>query len=348
MKEDLSKSKKTKKSPYPGVLNQQGNVELDSDENVGPNLEFIDVWIRFISSVADSEIREIELEKPNISSEQVRKKVTDKILDFFNKVETAEEIDKAVEIPDERDVGVRLGERILEERNRLGKFTSLKQIDDIPYIGPERFAEIVMTLGGIKMKGKHILEEDAQKIAPIDSWENIELSEEIKSQLKEFCDDIAEQVGITKNGEVGKFHPKEGIIALFTGSSGTGKTLGAKIIANLINLDLYRVDLAALVNKYIGETEKNLHKIFNEAERSNVILLFDEADSLFGKRSEVKDSHDRYSNIEINYLLQKMEEYKGLCILATNMREALDDAFLRRIKIAIEFRKSPPIKVDTD
>ena len=113
--------------------------------------------------------------------------------------------------------------------------------------------------------------------------------------------------------------------------------MAAEIIANELGLDMYKVDLSTVVSKYIGETEKNLNRIFTEAENSNVILFFDEADALLGKRSEVKDAHDRYANIEIAYLLQKMEEYKGTTILATNLRQNIDDAFTRRIRIIIEF-----------
>jgi SpoVK/Ycf46/Vps4 family AAA+-type ATPase len=128
-----------------------------------------------------------------------------------------------------------------------------------------------------------------------------------------------------------------GINALFAGDSGTGKTMAAEVLANALQLDLYRIDLSAVVSKYIGETEKNLRQVFDAAEDGGAILLFDEADALFGKRSEVKDSHDRYSNIEINYLLQRMEAYRGLAILATNMKSALDAAFMRRLRFIINF-----------
>jgi hypothetical protein len=128
-----------------------------------------------------------------------------------------------------------------------------------------------------------------------------------------------------------------GIAALFAGESGTGKTMAAEVLANELGLDLYRIDLSAVVSKYIGDTEKNLRRLFDGAEDGGAILLFDEADALFGKRSEVKDSHDRYSNIEINYLLQRMESYRGLAILATNMKSALDSAFLRRLRFTLDF-----------
>src|SRR5690606_15341444 len=126
-------------------------------------------------------------------------------------------------------------------------------------------------------------------------------------------------------------------IALFAGNSGTGKTMAAGVMANALGLDLYRIDLSAVVSKYIGETEKNLDSIFREAERSNAILFFDEADALFGKRSEVKDAHDRYANIETAYLLQRMEDYSGVVILSTNLKMNLDEAFLRRLHFVIDF-----------
>jgi SpoVK/Ycf46/Vps4 family AAA+-type ATPase len=128
-----------------------------------------------------------------------------------------------------------------------------------------------------------------------------------------------------------------GISVLFAGDSGTGKTMAAEVIANELALLLYRIDLSAVVSKYIGETEKNLRKLFDAAEEGGAILFFDEADALFGKRSEVKDSHDRYANIEINYLLQRIEAYQGLAILATNMKGALDPAFMRRLRFIVNF-----------
>lgn len=125
--------------------------------------------------------------------------------------------------------------------------------------------------------------------------------------------------------------------ALFAGASGTGKTLAAEVLANELQLDLYRIDLSAVVSKYIGETEKNLGRVFDAAEVGGVILLFDEADSLFGKRSDVKDSHDRYANMEVSYLLQRMEAYRGLSVLTTNLKNSIDQAFLRRIRFIVQF-----------
>jgi hypothetical protein len=127
------------------------------------------------------------------------------------------------------------------------------------------------------------------------------------------------------------------VSALFAGESGTGKTLAAEVIAKNLGLVLYKIDLSAVVSKYIGETEKNLATIFEEAEASNAILFFDEADALFGKRSEVKDARDRYANIEVAYLLQQIESYDGVAIMATNLRQNLDEAFTRRLDFLVDF-----------
>ncbi|MCZ6654243.1 MAG: ATP-binding protein [Planctomycetota bacterium] len=129
----------------------------------------------------------------------------------------------------------------------------------------------------------------------------------------------------------------KGINVLFSGSPGTGKTMAAEVLATELSLDLFKIDLSQIVRKYIGETEKNLNRVFDEARASNAILFFDEADALFGKRSEVRDSHDRYANIEIAYLLQKMEEYEGLSVLATNLKKNLDEAFTRRLSFITDF-----------
>ena len=129
----------------------------------------------------------------------------------------------------------------------------------------------------------------------------------------------------------------QGLSILFYGESGTGKTMAASIVASELDLDIYRIDLSGIVSKYIGETEKNLAKVFDEARKTNSILFFDEADALFGKRTDVKDAHDRYANIEVSYLLQKMEEYDGVSILATNLKDNIDDAFTRRIRFMVEF-----------
>jgi len=178
----------------------------------------------------------------------------------------------------------------------------------------------------------------ARKITPKYRWNDLVLPEDQIAQLREIAKQVQyRQTVMAAWGFENKLSLGHGINALFAGPSGTGKTMAAEVITNDLGLDLFKIDLSAVVSKYIGETEKNLNRIFTEAEHSNAILFFDEAEALFGKRSEVRDSHDRYANIEIAYLLQKMEEYEGITILATNLRQNLDDAFTRRIRFIIEF-----------
>jgi SpoVK/Ycf46/Vps4 family AAA+-type ATPase len=178
----------------------------------------------------------------------------------------------------------------------------------------------------------------ARKIQPKFNWRDIVLPHDQIMQLHEITNQVRQKYIVYDNWSFGKkLAPSMGLNILFAGPSGTGKTMAAQIMANELALDLYKIDLATVVSKYIGETEKNLDRIFEEAQDSNAILFFDEADAIFGKRSEVKDSHDRYANIEIAYLLQRMEEYDGIVILATNLRKNLDDAFARRMHFCVEF-----------
>jgi len=178
----------------------------------------------------------------------------------------------------------------------------------------------------------------AQRLDPRATWEDIVLPASETDLLKQIADQVGQRSRVYEDwGFSKKMNRGLGISALFAGESGTGKTMAAEVIANELRLNLYRIDLSAVVSKYIGETEKNLRRLFDAAEEGGTILFFDEADSLFGKRSEVKDSHDRYANIEVNYLLQRMESYRGLAILATNMRSALDTAFLRRLRFVVNF-----------
>lgn len=182
------------------------------------------------------------------------------------------------------------------------------------------------------------IDELAQRIVPVAGWNDIVLPEQQKNMLREIAAQVKHRSKVYSLwGFAGKCSRGLGISALFSGESGTGKTMAAEVLANDLQLDLYKIDLSKVVNKYIGETEKNLKRIFDAAEDGGAILLFDEADALFGKRSEVKDSHDRYSNIEVSYLLQRMESYRGLAILTTNMKGALDKAFLRRIRFVVQF-----------
>lgn len=178
----------------------------------------------------------------------------------------------------------------------------------------------------------------ARKITPRYSWEDIVLPPDQIAMLRELVATVRGRPLVLEAWGVGKkLMSSNGVTALFAGPPGTGKTMAAEVIASELGLDIYKIDLSSVVSKYIGETEKNLSRIFDEAERSNAILFFDEADALFGKRSEVRDSHDRYANIEISYLLQRMEAYDGVTILATNLRANLDEAFTRRLQFAIDF-----------
>ena len=177
----------------------------------------------------------------------------------------------------------------------------------------------------------------AQKVKPLYTWDDIVVSKDTLQHLKEICLHVKHRQQVFSEWNFdNRISLGKGTSALFSGPPGTGKTMAAEIIANELGLDLFKIDLSTVVSKYIGETEKNLSRIFQEAEQSNAILFFDEADALFGKRSEVKDSHDRYANIEINYLLQKMEEYEGIVIMASNLQKNIDEAFTRRLRFIVE------------
>jgi AAA+ superfamily predicted ATPase len=182
------------------------------------------------------------------------------------------------------------------------------------------------------------LQRVAQKVPPVYGWDDIVLPPSPMRQLREAYATLKQRHMVLSDwGFERKMALGKGTAILFTGPSGTGKTMAAQILAHELGLDLYKVDLSTLVSKYIGETEKNLSQIFKEAQTSNAILFFDEADALFGKRSEVKDAHDRYANIEVAYLLQRVEEYDGAVILASNLNQNIDDAFRRRLRHLIEF-----------
>ena len=178
----------------------------------------------------------------------------------------------------------------------------------------------------------------ARRIDARAAWNDIVLPDQEQQMLRQICVQVRERSRVYQEWGFGaRMNRGLGITALFTGDSGVGKTMAAEVIANDLRLNLYRIDLSSVVSKYIGETEKNLGKLFDAAEDGGAILFFDEADALFGKRSEVKDSHDRYANIEVNYLLQRMESFGGLAILATNLRGALDSAFTRRLRFILHF-----------
>jgi ATPase family associated with various cellular activities (AAA) len=184
----------------------------------------------------------------------------------------------------------------------------------------------------------HLLTTLASQIEPVYRWDDIVLPADSLAQLRELCQRVTlRQVVWQQWGFDRKVSQGKGTVALFTGPPGTGKTMAAEVIAAELGLGLFKIDLSSMVSKYIGETEKNLERIFAAAAGADAILMFDEADALFGKRSEVRDSHDRYANIEISYLLQRIEQYDGIAILATNLREHLDAAFTRRMQFIIDF-----------
>lgn len=185
---------------------------------------------------------------------------------------------------------------------------------------------------------RHRLDRKAVRIEPRYTWDDIVLPDEQKELLRSACNQVKYRSLVY--GEWGferKLAYGKGLSMLYAGPPGTGKTMSAQVVASELRMELYKIDLSQVISKYIGETEKNLHEIFLEARKSNAILFFDETDALFGKRSEVKDAHDKYANIETAYLLQKMEEYQGISILATNLLNNIDEAFLRRIHYVIQF-----------
>jgi hypothetical protein len=189
-----------------------------------------------------------------------------------------------------------------------------------------------------RLQARPQLDDLAQRIQPVAGWEDLILPDPQRELLREICMHVRQRSQVYEGWDfLSKGARGLGISALFAGPSGTGKTMAAEVLARELRLDLYRIDLSAVVSKYIGETEKNLRQVFDAAEAGGAILLFDEADALFGKRSDVKDSHDRYANIEISYLLGRMEAYRGLAILTTNLKDALDAAFLRRIRFIVQF-----------
>lgn len=189
-----------------------------------------------------------------------------------------------------------------------------------------------------RVQARPRLDELAQRIPPIANWQDLVLPAAQEQMLREVAAHVRQRATVYQTwGFAAKNARGLGISALFAGASGTGKTLAAEVLAHELHLDLYRIDLSSVVSKYIGETEKNLRRVFDAAEEGGVILLFDEADALFGKRSDVKDSHDRYANIEVSYLLQRMECYPGLAILTTNLKSSLDTAFQRRIRFFVQF-----------
>ncbi|MBI4784765.1 MAG: ATP-binding protein [Oscillatoriophycideae cyanobacterium NC_groundwater_1537_Pr4_S-0.65um_50_18] len=201
---------------------------------------------------------------------------------------------------------------------------------------PEAIAPLLWDTCRIQSRSR--MADLAQRISPSATWQDLVLPTSEQQILEEITAQVRHRAKVYDTWEFGGHSPNGlGITALFSGASGTGKTLAAEVLAQELRLDLYRIDLSQTVSKYIGDTEKNLRRVFDAAEMGGAILLFDEADALFGKRSEVKDSHDRYANIEVSYLLQRMEAYRGLAILTTNLKQAIDTAFLRRLRFVVQF-----------
>jgi hypothetical protein len=215
---------------------------------------------------------------------------------------------------------------------RAAEAASLAALSDGTPVGPEHLRH------GARSQNAAGLERLARRTEPAVDWSDLVLTEPILGQLRELAgrarhrDRVLDEWRMRPGGGRGR-----GVTGLFAGDSGTGKTMSAEVIAADLGMDLYTVNLATVVDKYVGETEKNLERIFAEAAGVNGVLLFDEADAIFGRRSEVRDAHDRYANIESAYLLQRMETFDGLAILATNLRANLDEAFTRRLDMMVDF-----------
>lgn len=216
-------------------------------------------------------------------------------------------------------------------------------------LGPSEMSRIADTVAGTRQADGRALWDACREIAgrglaglserivPIHGWDDIVLPGDVLELLRSVAAQVRLKSRVLGTGGFGRSLVRgRGTAALFAGPSGVGKTMAAEVLANELGLDLYRIDLSSVVSKYIGETERNLRQVFDAAEAGGCVLFFDEADALFGKRTEVKDSHDRYANIEVSYLLQRMEAFSGLAILATNLKNNLDPAFLRRLRYVVD------------
>jgi hypothetical protein len=223
----------------------------------------------------------------------------------------------------------RLSMRQIDQAARVAQLSAAERGEGLPQ--PADFER------GAREASRTRLGELAALLTERRGWETLVLPEAQREQLRSVSSHLRHRDMVLLEWGYEQAAASHGIKVLFAGPSGTGKTMAAQVIATDLGLDVFRVDLATVVSKYIGETERNLDRIFGAAEGSNAILFFDEADALFGKRSEVKDAHDRYANIEVSYLLQRMEIYPGAVVLATNYRQNIDEAFLRRLDFAIDF-----------
>lgn len=225
---------------------------------------------------------------------------------------------------------------LVEQFNLSGEQIRLSSLHAAPSLSADQTSEALWN--ACRGHARPELDSLAQRVVTSAGWDSLVLPEPQMDLLRAVATQMRNRTRVYKSwGFAAHTARGLGITALFTGASGTGKTTAAEVLAHELKLDLYRIDLSQVVSKYIGETEKGLRRIFDAAEEGGSLLLFDEADALFGKRTEVKDSHDRYANIEVSYLLQRMEQYRGLAVLATNMKQALDSAFLRRIRFVVQF-----------
>lgn len=209
-------------------------------------------------------------------------------------------------------------------------------------LAPEKDGELLATRAwdACRRAARPRMDDLAQRAISPAVWDDLILPPRHKAILESIVAQVRNRAQVYEDWGFGPRLQNKGlgISALFSGPSGVGKSMAGELIGNALALDVYRVDLSALISKWVGETEKNLRRVFDAAEDGGIILQFDEADALFGRRSEVKDSHDRHANIEVSYLLQRLEAYRGLCILTTNMRDNIDEAFLRRLRFVVEFR----------
>jgi hypothetical protein len=233
-------------------------------------------------------------------------------------------------------------------QNMNGHFDRIVEQFDLPpaeiaFAGT--LANLASPVGGdatwqiCRERSRRSLDGLARRIEARAQWDDLILPDAQKQTLRQIITHVRERAVVYRQWGFDERSSRGlAVTALFSGVSGTGKTMAAEVIAAALNLDLFQVDLSTVVSKYIGETEKNLRRIFDAAEESSAVLLFDEADALFGKRSEVRDSHDRYANLEISYLLQRMEAYRGVAILTTNMKQVIDPAFVRRIRFILPFQ----------
>lgn len=211
-------------------------------------------------------------------------------------------------------------------------------VGEIASITSKQFNTFAKVESSVRESKRYRLGDLAQRIVCTFQWEDLVIPEQVAETLQDFLFEAKDRTTFWELESARRLFPHgRGLMALFSGPSGTGKTMSAQVIAKELGLDLYRIDLASVVSKYVGETSKNLRRILSQASHMDVVLLFDEADALLGKRTEIKDAHDRFANTDTNYLLQALENYQGIAILSTNRRSNIDEAFIRRIRYVLEF-----------